>query len=362
MGIEQRRIKRVASLRRRFAEIERLIAGGDIQKAGDLFPNLKRDVNLAIAENESYRSVVSGETRPFSWWISEWSAEVRSARTYSLYCAATAGELVEAGHLQQAEEHVKEALSADFRNVVALQVRRQISSLRVERRSLFDQAEAAAAGGRGTAARRYLRRAEQIDADDHKSLERSGMRVDALLTQYMAFNPRWKLALGISWGSMAVDQDSTLESITGAKSNSYGLQAQTPMMLDLELRTRLGRWTQIWGSAGLGRSLLTRSSYSEGLLDFRSYQVGIGLRTARGKAKPASFQIGGGLVSESARLNGFEGGAESRVSPFVRLAIEGRRTMLFAQYAFGFEDESLQPESPVAWSNGYQFGVKWSLK
>ena len=46
-------------------------------------------------------------------WLELWSDNARSARAYAAYCTAKAGELVDAGHLSQAEQQLREALAAD---------------------------------------------------------------------------------------------------------------------------------------------------------------------------------------------------------------------------------------------------------
>jgi hypothetical protein len=359
--IEQRRAERITSLHARFAELETMIESGDVQAAGRIFPGLKRDVDLAIAGSETYRSLRTGKSHSFAWWIDTWSSEVRSARSYSLYCAVTARNMIESGHLGQASNHLDEALAADARNVLALQLEQEVAGLRIQRLQLFDKAEQAAAVGRATASRRSLARAEDIDADDDISLERSRMRVDALLTQYSSFNPRWRVGVGLAWGSMAVDADEVATAIALTKSSGPRTEIETPLMVDFEVRARLGRLAQTWVSAGLGRSQMSSGAYTLPFLDLRTFQAGLGMRTPRNKQRPFSFQLGGGLAYESVTLQGPSETSAARTAPFVRAAIEGRRLMLFVQQGLGFENDQGETPNPIAWHDGLQVGLKWSI-
>ena len=91
--------------------------------------------------------------------------------------------------------------------------------------------------------------------------------------------------------------------------------------------------------------------------------LGFGYRSIRNADRKLSFQVGGGVAQENAKIKpeipGLDDQSDSRQAAFVRVAAEGFNATFWVQYGIGFEDET-EP-SPIVWSDSVVFGVLWSF-
>jgi hypothetical protein len=361
-NMRNERQEQLTSLHGRIAALERMIAGGRLREASNLFPGLKADVNSLLMDFEEYTSVMTGQRQSLGAWLMQWSEQVRHAGQYAAYCVERANEQVMAGHLAKADHFRREALEADPYFLHAHALGERVTALRADREEILQMARHLAAEGRFGAAHRALEGAERVDADDQFSLATVRSDIATIRAEYNFHNPRLTWGLFFGFGSLGFDGTATEERINAATGLDVG--GDEPLTIGLGLARRLGRHLQFSSTAGLGYGRVSddnKSTVPDGtLFDLAQVALGIDFRTVQTADRATSFELGGGVAWESVDVN-IDPGSERSTSDseagfYIRAALRWRIASIFLVRGIGFEHGS-NADSLVAWSDGLQFGA-----
>jgi len=357
--LSRQREQTIADLRRRFAEVEESIDQGDLESASEALTPLEIEV---VGENlnlTSYESVLDRRKRPFYVWLFEWGDTVTRGAEYVRAMTNRATESIELGHLEEADRYVAEALKADREDTEARELRATIQQRRNRRVDLLGEAERFAEAGRFAAARSNLDEARSIGNDDLLPLEETAGTINALYAEYVQYNPKVGVMAFMALGTLGVDTSEIERRVfdeTGSTSEGSAV-----LGVGAGGQFRLGRFmvVGVTGSWGLSQDD-ARFSAGESVELYEVYQLsaGVGYRTRRSAKRKVSFQLTGGPVLESVKINSDFSGtlstSDSQVALFVRLLAEWPHGGFFVQHGLGFEDN---PDSLVGWSNRLQVGA-----
>jgi len=267
-----------------------------------------------------------------------------------------AKELIEVGQLEEADRYIVEALKADPENEDAHALRGQIQDRRNSRVDLLDEAEKLAEAGRFTAARRKLDEARETGSDDPVPLETTTGTVDALQAEYLQLNRPTTVSIYMAAGSVGAD----VGGIEDKVADDTGFQSDGSLVLSFGATGgfRVGRFAMVTASGSWGLSQDDArfvGGESVELFELIQLSASAGYRSPRREKRKISFQVTGGPVWESVKVNtalpGELGTSDSQLAFFVRATAEWPTASFFIQHGLGFDDS---PGTVVAWSNNFQ--------
>ena len=357
--LKREREENAEALQQRFAQLERTIEAGKLDAASRELSSLKIDVASEELELTPYESVLTERTRPFYVWLFEWGDVVTQGPDYVRAMTDRATELVELGQLEEADRYVVEALKADPDNPEAHALRAAIQDRRNSRVDLLNEAEDLAEVGRFSAARRKIEQARGTGNDDPVPLETTAGTIDAMHAEYLQFNRPTTVSLYMAAGSLGAD----VGGIEDRVFDDTGFRSDGSMVLSFGATGgfRVGRFTMVnvSGSWGLSQDD-ARFIGDEAVELFEIYQLtaSAGYRSPRSAKRKISFQVTGGPVWESVKVNtalpGTLSTSDSQLAFFVRVTAEWPTASFFVQHGLGFDDS---PGTVVAWSNNLQVGA-----
>lgn len=357
--LKQKRREKAEALQRRFAQIERNIDAGELDAASRELSSLKIDVASEELELTPYESVLTERSRPFYVWLFEWGDVVTVGPEYVRAMTDRATELIELGQLEEADRYVVEALKADPENQEAHTLRAEIQDRRNSRVALLDEAEKLAGKGRFGAARRKLEEAGEINSDDPVPLESTIGTVDAMHAEYLQFNRPTTVSLYMAAGSLGADVGGIEDKVL----DDTGFASDGTMVLNFGATGgfRIGRFAMASASGSWGLSQDDArfiGGESVDLFELIQLSASAGYRSPRNAKRKISFQVTGGPVWESVKVNtalpSTLGTSDSQLAFFVRVTAEWPTASFFIQHGLGFDDS---PGTVVAWSNKLQVGA-----
>jgi hypothetical protein len=358
-AIRARRRSAVAAIEERFRAVEIMLERGETGSASTVLPQLELDLLDEALETESYESVFDGRTRPFYVWLLEWEYAVSPGEDFVEYLTDRAEEMLDTGHLDEADRFLNEAIAADRDNERALRLRSYVQARRARLVTLLREARDLAERAWFDEAEQKLDEAREVSADDATLIDETARDIANERAEYLALNPLRQILVYGAFGSLGVD--------TGAVESRVEDEVGIELSGSFEL--------SIGGGANfrVGRNLMVGVTGSWGLVEDERFSVGgapleiydffqltgsAGFRTRRSERSQLAYHMSGGLAFEAVDVNSLlsEGAdtEDSRTALFARFGVEWKRVLVFVQHGIGF---SGSPDSLVGWSNRFQFGV-----
>jgi tetratricopeptide (TPR) repeat protein len=357
--IRDERARRTEAIRLRMAALESLVGDDDLDEASRSLTALEIDVVREAMENLPYESTSDGRERPVYVWLLEWADVVPRSPDLPGFLTERARDLLAAGHVEEAERYLAKALEVDRSNDEARRMREEIQDRRNRLADVLGEAEELARAGRITAAEAKLGEAEELGAGDQIALDETTRTVEGLRAEYLSLNPRASGEVFAALGSLGVDTGRIEQAV--AEDSGEAVNGSTALSAGFGGKFRMGRYglAEVTGSFGTSEESY-RTDDRNAVELYVLYQVtaGAGFRTRRTTKRSTSYQLLGGLVWESARINEVFRGSLSRSGSqtgfFVGFTAEWKNFAFFVRHGFGFDDRE---DSLVRWSGQYQFGV-----
>lgn len=355
---EQRRAS-LEAFGKRFAFLEGLIGLGDLETASRTLGELEVEVMGEALEDATFVSPREGSALPFHVWLLEWSEELPEDEGLVSFLIERASELLEKGQLEEASRYLSRAshLERGDERVRALRV--EMEERRGRRVDLLAEVEPLAVSGDFDQAEDRIAEARRLVADDPEPVLEAEALVAGYRAEYRANNPGIIPGIFMAVGSVGVDEGETGRRVNQALGEH--LDPLPPLSLGAGASFRvsgplIAGVGADWGVVQDSRS--DRFGNSVEVFHFAQISAGVGYRTTKRPGGKMSVRVMGGPVWHWAELasqfRAGPGSSDSQIGWTLRVSFDWTHMAVYLQHGLGFKDD---PESLIAWSNGFQVGL-----